>query len=99
MVIISKHSEDGESLDSDRTENASYMSELDEHDILAAKKRLNFQDDAYLMQRLKNPVSSYTKSRAHRLGQKHKKLFPFSGEGSSSSDMTRSLLQAARDTQ
>ena len=38
----SKRSEDGDSLDSDRTENASYMSELDEHDILAAKKRLNF---------------------------------------------------------
>ena len=34
------------SSNSDRTENHSYESELDEDDILAAKKKLNFHEDS-----------------------------------------------------
>ena len=46
------------------------MSELDESDILAAKKRLNFQDDSVAMQSLaKNPVLLYTQGQAQRLTQ------------------------------
>ena len=44
--------------DDDRTENHSYMSEIDESEmeIMAAKKRLNFDDSSA---RLSNPVSIY----------------------------------------
>ena len=40
---------------SDNTENQSYMSEVDDSEIMAAKKRLNFYDE----KRLNNPVSIY----------------------------------------
>ena len=43
----------------DLTENHSYMSEIDEDEILAAKKRLNFCDNSSMMKRLANPVSVY----------------------------------------
>ena len=42
--------------DDDQTENHSYMSEIDESEIIAAKKRLNFDDSSA---RLSNPVSIY----------------------------------------
>ena len=69
------------------------MSEIDEDEILAAKKRLNFCDNSSMMQRLANPVSVYAQGKATKKGQKmRKKLYPFTGDSCSSSDLTQSLL-------
>ena len=53
------------------------MSETDESEILAAKKRLNFYDE----KRMNNPVSMYEQAKAHRQGHKlRKQLYPFTGD-------------------
>ena len=44
--------DDAASEESDMTENHSYVSELDESDILAAKKRLDFYEGSATMQSL-----------------------------------------------
>jgi len=51
--------------------NHSYMSEVDETEILAAKKRLDFYDndcDENGVQQLRNPVSAYALGRAKKQG-------------------------------
>ena len=70
------------------------MSEIDETEIMAAKKRLNFQDDSAMMRRLTNPVQVYAQGRATRHGKiVRNQLAHLLGESRSSSDLTQSLLQ------
>ena len=77
-----------EGYDDDQTENQSYMSEIDETEILAAKKRLNFYD-----KHLNNPVSLYAQGQARKQGAKlKKKLYPYRQGDSSSSELTLSLI-------
>ena len=87
----------------DQTENHSYMSEVEEasigeSEIMAARKRLNFDADSALMRRLTNPVAVYSNGQARRKGKRLRKhaVYPFTGDSCSSSDqLTQSLLRVA----
>ena len=70
------------------------MSEVDEGEILAAKKRLNFCDDSKMMRRLSNPVSVYTRSsQAWKQGKRMRKQLykAVVGESCTSSEATQSM--------
>ncbi len=73
------------------------MSETDECEIGAAKKRLNFynqENESARKADLRNPVTSYDLRKAKRKGQKARKQIndPI-GDSGSSCDLTQSLMQ------
>lgn len=84
----------GSSAKSEGTLKNMTMSEIDESDVLAAKKRLNFDEDSSMMLRLKNPVSIYAQGQARRQGHKlKKKLYPFSNSGETNSSLSKSHVK------